>query len=176
MSKCLYCGNNPIPHTIHKFYESTDILIRPFRNWLSEGLLARISDWLLTGVGYGLLKISIPLGLVQINRDIHQVPYPRARVLWEEAIRRGIEISEIKPFGQSIDLYRARVRNKNLYFLNLPRRANEKTEKISWIDDKYLLKKKLQEHNLPTPRGDSFTTLSAALQALRHAVAHALCG
>jgi D-alanine-D-alanine ligase-like ATP-grasp enzyme len=166
-STCLYCGNNPVPHSIHKFYESIDILFSPIRRVLGRTGIAGTIDNLGTIIGIGLLKLLTPLGVVKINRDIKQIKYDRALVLWEEAIRQNIPIEEIKPFNRSIDLYRARINDKDLYFMNLPRRERVASSNLTWIDDKYLLKKKLREHNLPVSPGGAFFTFQAALKSFR---------
>lgn len=167
MNKCLYCGNNPIPHRIHKFYESLDILFSPIRRGLAQSVFGKMTDQMATGVALGLYKILTPIGIIKINRDINKIIYPRAQVLWEEALKRNIEIAEIKPFNRSIDLYVAKINGTNHYFMNLPRKEKVATSNLTWIDDKYLLKRKLREHNLPTANGGSFTTLKSALNTFR---------
>ncbi|HTL39734.1 MAG TPA: ATP-grasp domain-containing protein [Methylomirabilota bacterium] len=164
MKECIYCGNNPVPHAIHKFYQSMDVALGPVRRTVAQSFLGRAGDYLTSSAALGILHVLKPLGLVQINRDIEKIPYPRAKVLWEEAQRRTIPIEEIKLFGKSIDLYSAQINNKKIYFLSLPRRENVETSNLSWIDDKYLLKKKLAEHNLPVPKGGTFTKFSQALK------------
>ncbi len=165
MKPCLYCGNNPIPHQVHKFYESFDILVSPirrhiFQTWFGVGI-DKMSNW----IGLLFFHALKPLGLIVINSDIDQIKYPRAKVLWEEAKRRSIKIEEIKPFGNSVDLYRAYINNKPLYFMNLPRLEKVTTSNLTWVDDKYLLKKKLLEHHLPVSPGGSFFALRSALKA-----------
>ncbi len=165
MKPCLYCGNNPVSHFTHKFYESLDITLSPLRHYAFGGRLGNFTDQLTDFIALGIFHTLEPLGLIQINRDINQIPYPRAKVLWEEALRRNIKIEEIKPFGQSIDLYRAYVKDAPLYFMNLPRLENTSTSNLRWVDDKYLLKKVLIENHLPIAPGGTFTTLNATLKA-----------
>jgi cyanophycin synthetase len=165
MKPCIYCGNNPVSHWNHKFYESFDILVSPIRRTVFQSWFGRITDVLSDGIALGFFHVLKPMGLIQINTDISQIKYPRALVLWEEAHRRGIKIEEIKPFGNSIDLYRAYINGKPLYFMNLPRLEKVATSNLTWVDDKYLLKKKLLEHHLPVSPGGAFTTLRSALKA-----------
>lgn len=165
MAKCLYCGNNEIPHLTHKFYESLDIMASPIRRTILQSWFGRLTERMATGVAIGLFYILKSFGLITINRDIKKVPYDRAKYLWREAVNRNIEIEEIKPFNQSIDLYRALIRNKPLWFMSLPRRERVTTSNLTWVDDKYLLKKKLLAHNIPVAAGSSFITLRAALKA-----------
>ncbi len=164
MTNCLYCGNNRIPHLTHKFYESFDILVSPIRRTVVQSWLGHVTDSLASWVGLGLFHLFYALGLIQLNRDINLVPYDRAKFLWQDAINRNIEIEEIKPFNRSIDLYRAKVKGKRLYFMNLPRREKVTTSNLTWVDDKYLLKKKLLAHNFPVAPGGSFVTLHGALK------------
>ncbi len=162
MKKCLYCGNNPVPHTVNKFYESLDIFLSPIRRGISRSIIGRASDQGATYIAVGLFRILHPLGLIKINRDLGLIEYDRARVLWQEALDRQIPIEEIKPFNKSIDLYRTNIRGKELFFMNLPRRERVATSNLTWVDDKYLLKKKLSAHNIPTPKGGAFTSLFMA--------------
>jgi D-alanine-D-alanine ligase-like ATP-grasp enzyme len=167
MKPCLYCGNNPIPHLTHKFYESIDILFSPIRRKLIQSTFGRVADKVFEWLGLGIFHILKPIGLISINRDIKNIPYDRARVLWEEALARGIPIEELKAFNKSVDLYRAKLKGKWHYFMNLPRQEKVATSNLTWIDDKYLLKKKLLEHHFPVAPGGSFTRLSTALRAFQ---------
>ncbi len=164
---CIYCGNNPIPHSIHKFYESTDILFSPIRRFLAKSIIGRAGDSAGTIVGLGGLKALSLLGLVKVNRDIAEIKFDRARVLWEEALAQKIPIEEIRPFGRPIDLYKAEVKGKNLYFMNLPRLEHVGTSNLTWIDDKYLLKKHLSRLGFPVAKGGAFLTLRQALKTFR---------
>jgi D-alanine-D-alanine ligase-like ATP-grasp enzyme len=165
MQPCIHCGNNRVPHRTHKFYESLDIFLSPIRRTIFQSWFGSFSDAISTGVAMGFFHILKPLGLIQINRDSSLVPFERARVLWEEAILQNIDMEEIKVFNHSIDLYRARIKNKQLYFMNLPRLERVGTSNLTWIDDKYLLKKKLLQHHLPVAPGGSYSTLRSALKA-----------
>ncbi|OGE87527.1 MAG: hypothetical protein A3J07_04640 [Candidatus Doudnabacteria bacterium RIFCSPLOWO2_02_FULL_49_13] len=163
-SSCLYCGNNPIPHTVHKFYESLDIAFGPIRRGLSQSPLGAAGDKLGNLVGIGLYRILKAMGLITINTSIDEIKYDRARVIWAEAMRRQIPIEEIKPFNRSIDLYKSRINNRDFWFMNLPRREHVATSNLTWVDDKWLLKKKLREHSLPTAKGGAFFRYAAAKQ------------
>jgi D-alanine-D-alanine ligase-like ATP-grasp enzyme len=164
MKPCLYCGNNAIPHQTHKIFESFDILVSPIRRTILQTWFGTATDQLAEWVGLGLFHILHSLGLITINREIEKIPYDRAKMLWQEALARQIEIEELKPFNRSIDMYRAKLKNRWHYFMNLPRREKVTTSNLTWIDDKYLLKKKLLQHNFPAARGGSFTNLSSALK------------
>ncbi len=144
-----------------------DIFLSPIRRGLARSVFGKVTDTMASGFAIGIYRILRPIGIIKINRDIAQIPYPRAKVLWEEAQRRKIEIEEIKPFNRSIDLYMAKINGGNHYFMNLPRKERVASSNLTWIDDKYLLKRKLREYNLPTANGGSFTTLRSALNTFR---------
>jgi cyanophycin synthetase len=166
MSKsCIYCGNNPVSHPVHKFYESIDILLSPIRRIVLQSWFGQFTDKLSTAVALGIFHLLKPLGLIQINTDIANIPYDRAKVLWEEAQKRGLVIEEIKLFGRSIDLYRFQSHGKYLYYMGLPRMEKVANSNLTWIDDKYLLKKKLLANHLPVSPGGSFTRFSQVLKA-----------
>ncbi|MBX4191352.1 MAG: hypothetical protein KW804_00955 [Candidatus Doudnabacteria bacterium] len=167
MKTCLYCGNNPISHSSHKIYESFDILVSPIRRGIFISWFGSLTDKVADFFGLVFLTFLKPIGLVEINDDIEKVPFARAKFLWEEALRRGIKIQEIKPFGKSIDLYRAYPGGREIYFMNLPRRENVTASNLNWVDDKYLLKKKLLENHLPVSPGGTYTTLDSAISAFR---------
>jgi D-alanine-D-alanine ligase-like ATP-grasp enzyme len=164
MQPCLYCGNNPINHPTHKFYGSVDIMLTPLRQKIMRGWFGQFTDTLGTWIALELFHLLKPIGLIKINRDISQVPFERAKTLWAEANARNIPFEEIKPFNQSIDLYRATIRGQPIYFMNMPRKEDVITSNLSWIDDKHLLKQKLLEHNFPVASGGSFTNLADALK------------
>jgi len=103
------------------------------------------------------------IGLIRINKDINRVPYARAKSLWAEANRRGIDFSEIKPFGLSIDLYQAPIHGKPTIFFNLPRPSNVDESVLGWIDDKWIMKQKLAAAGVPVPKGRSFYSLGPAI-------------
>ncbi|MEJ0021531.1 MAG: hypothetical protein WDN47_03010 [Candidatus Doudnabacteria bacterium] len=167
MSNCVYCGNNPVHHQAHKFYGSIDIMFHPLRQAVMQGWFGQFTDMLGTGAAFGLFYALKPFGLIKLNRDINQVPYERAKVLWQEAIDRNIEFEEIKPFNRSIDLYRAKINGRELYFMNLPREESAMASNLAWVDDKHLLKQKLLEHRIPVAAGGSFTDLTDALKAFQ---------
>lgn len=165
MSKCLYCGENQISHSTNWFYTSVDILLEPIRRRLFFGRFGKLILLPATDALSSLLFETLKLlGLIRYNRDINKIEYKRARTLWDEAIKRGIDFAEVKPFGLSIDMYQAPINGKSSVFFGLPRPKDVDESILDWIDDKWALKQKLMDVKLPVPRGSSFRTLSQALK------------
>lgn len=72
-------------------------------------------------------------------------------------------MTEIKPLNISINLYKAKMKHKDIYFMDMPR-PDEVDENLFRLDDKYLFKKLLQKHDLPYAKGSAFTNLKTALK------------
>lgn len=128
-----------------------------------DHLLKQIFDpvlhfWLY--IGYRFFK---SIGIIRHNTDVKKINSGRARVLREEAERRGIKMTEIKPFNMSINLYKAKMKNRNIYFMDMPR-PDTLDKNLYWIDDKFLFKKLLAQHNLPHAKGDSLSSLHKAIE------------
>ncbi len=86
----------------------------------------------------------------------------RARVLWEEAARRGIAMEEFRPFGLSRELFWATYESEVCSFDGLPRPRFAHEAALMWMDDKGVLLKKLGGAHIPVPRGRSCRTLREA--------------
>jgi D-alanine-D-alanine ligase-like ATP-grasp enzyme len=165
--KCLYCGENPIPHTSHWLFESMDIFMQPIKERIFYGSIGKPFDWLAETILMTLYYGLRGLGLVKHNNDPKAIPYDRGRVLTEEAVKRNIEFLEIKPFGRSLDFYRFKKNGKVEFFQGLPRPKGD-WKNISWIDDKHRLKQVLSKHNLPHAKGGTFTNLKQALECFHN--------
>lgn len=78
----------------------------------------------------------------------------RAKVLWEEANRRGIEMKQLVLFGKPVEFYAAYVRAQWHYFDALPIVPEMRGSSYAWMDDKFTLKKFLSKSQIPVPLGD----------------------
>ena len=161
--KCPYCGKNPVSsHFLYWYFESLNIFFAPLRRALLYSPFSRFCKkivgrldlaWTLVGLGKFLYIISI-----QPSEENCKVP--RAKVLWQEAVKRGIKMQELLLFGRPFDTYIASKRTKNqeprtspLVFSGLPRPENYDDSALDWMDDKWLFKKKMMEHGLPVAKG-----------------------
>lgn len=163
MTKCPYCGNNPINHPSAWFYGSMDIALAPVRRklffgWFGRNVINTLAEKLGWATFYGLKF----LGLMRINHDVEKVPFARAKVLLQEAQRRGIQVVELKPFNVSVDLYQAQIRGKPKVFFGLPRPDTVDESILDWIDDKWIIKQKLTAAGLPVSQGGSFSSFKKA--------------
>jgi hypothetical protein len=88
----------------------------------------------------------------------------RARVLWDEARRRGIEMKQLVLFGRPVEFYAAYVRGRWHYFDAIPIAPEMRGSSYAWMDDKFTLKKFLEKSDIPVPRGDVAWTRKKALK------------
>ncbi len=178
MSKpCPYCGNNPVPHFLNWYFESVNVLLSPLRRFLLFNPAAEMVFALSEKVHFSLLftKLFSSLGVITQNTDRSNCVIGRAQVLWEEAERRGITMTELKLFGRSFDTYAAISKTANgqssvqkkIIFSGLPRPQGYNRSSLDSMDDKLLLKQKLAKAGLPVPQGGSVTTLFGAQRLAR---------
>lgn len=178
---CPYCGNNPVPHRFYWCSESLNIFLTPLRQKLLYNPLSR---FLKSGLGAGKLEnfflgLGLRLKILSRRSDVKLCKVRRAQVLWEEAEKRGIDMSELLLFGKSVDCYVAekkyplsfiynslpsKIKDKRLriIFSGLPRPAGYVNKWLDLMDDKWLLKKVMIKHGLPVPMGASCGTFKQA--------------
>lgn len=163
---CPYCGNNPIPHFTHWYFETVNIVLTPFRRALFYNPLARRlgAGFRKTGWARRLVKWLAACRLIRYQNDVKQCRVRRAQVLWEEAARRGIEMQQLVFLGKPLDGYVAKkpAQGTAIVFFGLPRPANGRRDSLDWMDDKKLFKAFFKKNNLPIPAGDSATRLRQA--------------
>lgn len=76
----------------------------------------------------------------------------RAKVLWEEAEKRGLEMREVRVFEKSVDTYIVRKpipgtrKKKIMIFTGLPRPKTTDQSRQALIDDKAIFKKECQKN------------------------------
>lgn len=178
-SKCVDCGNNPVPHFINWYFESLNILFTSLRQFLFFNRLSTFFVKLLRNLqfGYGLFLLGRFLRIFKLQNDINKCKVERAKVLWEEAIKRGIVMQEVLLFGRGIDVYVAKkqytVNSKQntenqIIFSGLPRPAGFDGKILDSMDDKAYLKRKFLKAGLPVPKGGSAWTQAQALNIFKN--------
>jgi D-alanine-D-alanine ligase-like ATP-grasp enzyme len=167
---CEYCGNNPVPHLVYWYFESLNILLSPIRQFL----LKVFSFVKLPSTSKFFLWFGVKFGIIKFQDDINKCKVDRAKVLWEEAIRRGIKMRELLLFGKPFDTYIAekyqippvaepmnghatgQANSKfQIVFSGLPRPKHINRAALDVMDDKSILKQKFLKAGLPAPLGGS---------------------
>lgn len=163
--KCLYCGENPIPHWPFWLFESMEVTFSPIRIFIYKIFPRLNPEWVIPdSLLIKLFRFFNLFGIISYNTDISDVKNNRARVLWQEAIDRSIPFKELRLFGKTIDCYHAKINNKEILFFGLPRPNDVADTAIHWLDDKADLKKILKKNNLPIPDGGAYSLYQIALR------------
>lgn len=102
-----------------------------------------------------------------LHREPDQKTNPRTRALWDEAIRRGIQLTEFRPFGFAKDLFAGKYRGARIVFQGLPRPHGARTDGIEWMDHKGKLRERCAQASIPIARGAVCGTLAHALHTFR---------
>ncbi len=165
--KCLYCGANQTPsHTLSRIESTITVATTDFQERFLRSRIARpgysLGEWLIMR----LLDLAVFLHVITFSDDVQTAPITRGRVLWEEAVKRGIDMQNLRFLGKPTDLFRARFlpTDKYFYFSGLPRKQGADNPALAWMDDKAVLKKRLREANIPVPNGGSFSSYEKARQ------------
>ena len=147
-NNCVYCGDAPISHA----FSYVDSVMA----FIAENFFDKIYNMFprfVTSVADLILQlffhILIFLHLITFSRDKEKANTLRSKVIWDEAERRGVEVEQVLAFGKPLDHYRARLKGKWFYFMSLP--IPPLVSKYNW-DDKFFLKKKLLQENIPVPK------------------------
>lgn len=163
---CPDCGNNPVPHFLHWYFESLNVWLTGFRqlllyNPLSRGI-RKVGFWL--NMPWLMVRLGRRLKIVTSQNDVASCKVKRAQVLWQEANKRGIEFQELKLFGRPFDTYVAKQGKKVLVFSGLPRPQGYNPLALDVLDDKAVFKAKFQTAGLPVPPGGSVYSFRQARQ------------
>jgi D-alanine-D-alanine ligase-like ATP-grasp enzyme len=157
---CPDCGGSQVNHTIVYTSILLGALIEPWTNWMGK----IFPEDKLEFVGPPLLKILTLLRLGRITHTPREDDSWRTRVLWEEALRRGIDMYEFRLFGIGHDIFISRHNGHMRFFDVLPRPKNYNPQGLEWMDNKNEMKKHFRKHSIPVAAGDITSKESTALK------------
>jgi D-alanine-D-alanine ligase-like ATP-grasp enzyme len=170
MTYCPDCGPATVSHAVERWTVRIDGLIaylarppeliwqaiRPAVAYLRPGRLAP-----------GIFRMFAMLGLGRILTQADENNNWRARVLWEEATRRGIVMREFRPFNLAREIYFAAYGHDTLVFDGLPRPRLAHRSAQDWMDDKGVILKKFRREGIPVPRGRACKNTKEAEEVFR---------
>jgi D-alanine-D-alanine ligase-like ATP-grasp enzyme len=160
--ECLYCGANQVSHAMTWFDATFAVKSGPYTERLMKSyigkILCNLVDWILVSS----VKLWIFLKMAKYSKDGSKIKLGRAKVLFEEAKRRGMEIEHVVFLGMPSDVFRVKLQGKWFYFSSLPRKNDYSNPSLAWMDDKAILKERLSRAGVPTPKGGSVKTIREA--------------
>ncbi len=160
---CIECGGEAIPHRLTYITVAIDETLRPL---FTPGPLTRILSR-----GLNLLEKQITPHLFRALRKIgwarfQESPDERtlllAKMLWEEATVRGINVHEVRLFGLPRNIFLAQLPSgKRLAYEGIPLPIRGR-EQAWWLDNKAELKKRFTKLGIPVPKGGAVGSVRGA--------------
>ena len=153
---CPDCGNAQVNHTL----EWTSSVLEKFFKPLSKP-----ADWIwrtiepvAAGPLFNKITPAIMDGLVYIRLATYALAPDaktggRSRVMWEEAMRRGIRVREFRLFYAGREAFIAEYNGKTKTFMGLPRPGSTDSPSIRWMDDKKIMREKFAAAGIPVAQG-----------------------
>lgn len=121
------------------------------RWWISRVLFRVLDRFVMF-----LLPVFEFLHIIKWNDDVEKAVSPRGKVMWEEAIKRGIAVRSVIAFGRYLDVYVATKGKKKISWMSIPSGDGQERDAIWWMDDKSMLKKKFEPLGIPVAKGGQF--------------------
>jgi len=166
---CKSCGNSPVNHPI-AYYVATFAIAQAHVSRVArhvpllpafESMVRRI----MLRVDTLVYRLFTLLGFVTFNTVPEKAVSYRSQVVWEEAKRRGIEMEQVCFLGRHTEMYRAKLRDRWIYFESLPIPGEAAQHAYGWLDDKVMLNAFLRESGIPIPSARSVRSEEEAMQA-----------
>lgn len=151
---CSACGTSPVNHTTTFVGSILDRTIGTMGDvcfgWTSR--IISTDDRIYTLVERGLMRLLETVGLLKYSTDIEKAASGRSKLIWDEAVHRGIEMEQLVMLGKPLEQYRAKINGQWNYFQSIPVPPKMVRHEYGWLDDKFILKKKLTKAGIPAPR------------------------
>jgi D-alanine-D-alanine ligase-like ATP-grasp enzyme len=160
---CADCGGSQVNHTAVYVSILLGTIIEPWTAWMNRLLPEEKMEWL------GPM-VTKTLAFLHIGRITHKPEDDnswRAKVLWEEAIKRGIDMYEFRLFNIGHDMFVSKYKGQMRFFDVLPRPKNYNPKGLEWMDNKNEMKKHFRKAGIPVAAGDVTCSKRKALQIFR---------
>jgi D-alanine-D-alanine ligase-like ATP-grasp enzyme len=157
---CVDCGGGQTNHTVAYISILLGAFIEPWTNWAGRLIPESSFDWM----GSGLIKILTFLKLGKITDEIKDDDSGRARVLWEEAQKRGIKMREFRLFGIGHDIFVSDYKGDKRFFDVLPRPKDYDPHGLEWMDNKGKMKEHFEKAGIKVARGAVVNPIRKALK------------
>lgn len=157
---CVDCGGAQVNHNAVYISILLSSMIEPWTNWMSDLIPEEKLEWM----GPILTKVLVALRMGEITKEPGEKDSLRARVLWEEAIKRGIDLKEFLLFGIGRDVFISRYNGEMRFFDVLPRTKDYNPKGLGWMDNKNEMKKHFKAAGIPVAAGGVASSKKGALK------------
>jgi len=162
-SHCVDCGGASVNHTLVYKAILVGSIKNPWIKWMGKLIPESKLEWITPM----LVKILTFFKLGTITTEPKEDDSYRTRVLWEEAIKRGIELQEFRLFGIGHDIFLCNYKGDKRSFDVLPRTKNYNPSGLEWMDDKNKMKQHFKKQGIPIANGGVAFSKSKALRIFR---------
>lgn len=155
ISSCSACGTAPVNHTF--FYvqslveESFTKFTKIIFSWTEFANKPVVTNFL-SNFLFGTFKL---IGVLKYSDDISLAQTGRSELIWLEAKKRGIIMQQIFFLKKPTEQFRAKISNRWYHFESLPIPPKYQKNNSEWVDDKFILAKRLNKKNIPVPKAES---------------------
>ncbi|NVN96718.1 hypothetical protein HXX01_00490 [Candidatus Nomurabacteria bacterium] len=160
---CVDCGGAQVNHNMVYFSLWLSGVIEPWTKWMDNIIPERKLEW----IGPILVKILTTLHLGNVTTKPNERDSFRAKVLWEEAIKRGIDMKEFHLFGIGNDIFISRFKGEMRFFDVLPRTKDYDPKGLEWMDNKNEMKKHFIKEGIKVAAGGVVNSEKKALKLFR---------
>ena len=142
---CVDCGGAQVNHRLVYTSIWLSAKIEPWTNWMGNMIPEDKLEWM----GPILTKVLTLLHMGNITTSPNSKDSLRAKVLWEEANKRGIEMKEFHLFGIGNDIFLSKFKGETRFFDVLPRTKDYNPKGLEWMDNKNEMKKHFRAAGIP---------------------------
>ena len=146
---CVDCGGAPVNHSVAYISILLGALIEPWTNWMGKIIPESSFDW----IGPIISRTLAFVRLGKITYEPRDDDSGRTRVLWEEAIKRGIKMYEFRLFGIGHDIFVSNYKGKRRFFDVLPRPKKYDPKGLEWMDNKGKMKEHFEKAGIKVASG-----------------------
>ena len=148
--KCDYCADAYVPHALSYFEGLVSVLLDSRAGSLTRhapDFLKKFVDL----IPIFMFHFFAFFGLAKFSTDVEKAKNFRSKLIWEEAVRRGIQMEQVILWGRPLDFYRAKIGGKWHYFESIPMPPEYSEMSQNW-DDKIILKTEFLKAGVPVPK------------------------
>lgn len=157
---CVDCGGAQVNHRLVYISIWLSDKIEPWTNWMGRWIPEDKIEW----IGPILTKILTILHLGNITVALNDKDSLRTKVLWEEALKRGIIMKEFHLFGIGNDIFISKFKGEVRFFDVLPRTKDYNPKGLEWMDNKNEMKKHFAKEGIKVAPGGIASSKKEALK------------
>ncbi|MCX6753895.1 MAG: hypothetical protein NTV03_02475 [Candidatus Nomurabacteria bacterium] len=157
---CVDCGGAQVNHKLVYISIWLSNKIEPWTNWMGRWIPEDKLEW----IGPILIKILTILHFGNVTTALNDKDSLRTKVLWEEAVKRGIAMKEFHLFGIGNDIFISKFKGEMRFFDVLPRTKDYNPKGLEWMDNKNEMKKHFAKEGIKVAAGGIASSKKEALK------------